>query len=307
MYDLHPNKVNCIFSNNTSPVHNKNQAKHILTHNNLEKDGTITKSSCKVHLCESDNEHIELLQNCFKNQIHFTTDSLQPAEGLYNINKFHQSWKLVNAFEAINAFKNFLKNIGDNKELPYLFASIFFNCHTQETIDFIVNSVGSNTNLQKRHPVFFAYDLITGWIPENLLEKPFNLVKCGCDSDYKLQKGKNINSSQDFILGNQKIELAVNYTNIIQHKDKFHLRYKKWQKIQQPNSHLLILSTRPWTYYFYPSEIYSKKINAEYKERIESWSSAKKSVSGYELSGWKNLPALDLTKVNLSNSFANIQ
>lgn len=307
MHNVYPNKVNCLFSNDAPLQQNKNQAKHILTHNNREKDGTITKSSCKVHLCESRNEHIELLQSCFNNRIHFTTDSLYPTEGLYNINKFRQSWKLVNTFGAFNSFKNFLKNIGDNKEINYLFASIFFNCHTQETIDFIVNSVGGNTNLQKRHPVFFAYDLITGWIPENLLEKPFNLVKSGCDSDYKLQKGKNINGGQDFILGNQKIELAVNYTNIIQNKDKFHLRYDKWNRIQQTNSHLLILSTRPWTYYFYPSEIYNEKINAKYKERIEAWSSADRTVSGYELSGWNNLSASNLTKLNLSNSFANIQ
>lgn len=278
-------------------------ATHTLKHYN-HKDG---ESYCKVHLCKSDDDHIKLLRNCYNNKIHFQTDSFENEQGRYNLNKFKQAWKLVLTLEAQNGFKYFLKDLGDNQQCPLLFASIFFNCHTEKTINFIVNAVGNNENLQNRHPVFFAYDIITGWIPECILAEPFNLEKSGCDSDYKLQKGKKINGAEDFKLGDQRIELAMDYTDKIKKDDILNLRYRKWQNMQNPNSNLLILCTKSWRYYLYPISVYNEKINAEYKDRIEAWSGKNHSVKGYELSGWNNLQPKIITKNNLSYSFEEIK
>ena len=289
---------------NSPPALKKHFATHELKHDNW-KDG---ESYCKVHLCKSSDEHIKLLRSCYNNKIHFQTDSHQAEQGLYNLNKFEQAWKLVLAFKAQNTFKYFLKELGDNQQLPLLFASIFFNCHTEQTINFIVNAVGDNPNLQKRHPVFFAYDIITGWIPECILSEPFGLEKSGCDSDYKLKKGKKIDGSADFKLGDQSIELAMDYQDKIKYHDIFNLRYNKWKNMQKPNSNLLILCTKSWRYYLYPLSVYNEKIHAEYTDRIEAWSSRDHSTKGYELSGWNNLkPNNAITKMNLLNTLKEIK
>lgn len=261
------------------------------------KDG---ESSHEAFLCNSE-DHINNIRNCFAKKKHFFVQS-ENKSGKYNNHKFHQAWKLIEKLNAVNPLKHFLKNMGDNKEVPYLFASVFFNCHTQETIDFIVNAVGSNGNLQNRHPIQFAYDLITGWIPEVIMVS-FGLKKSGCDSDYKLQKGKSINSSEDFILGNQSVELTMDYTDIINNKNKFNLRYDKWNSLLEEESYLLILCTKSWEYYFYPAFTYAERLKAEYRDRIEAWSTKTKSTKGYELSGWKNIDSKPLTRTNLMRSF----
>jgi len=267
-----------------------------LEHENW-KDG---KSSHEVFLCSS-NDHINKLRDCLANKKHFFVDS-ENKSGKYNNHKFHQAWKLVEKLNATNPLKNFLRNAGDNQSVPYLFASVFFNCHTQETIDFIVNAVGSNGNLQNRHPIQFAYDLITGWIPEVIISS-FGLSKSGCDSDYKLHKGKSINSSEDFVLGNQFVELTMDYTDIIKQKNKFNLRYDKWNSLLEEESYLLILCTKSWEYYFYPAFTYAERLKAEYKDRIEAWSNEERSTKGYELSGWENIDSKPLTRDNLKRSF----
>ena len=265
--------------------------KKILAHANW-KDGD---SSHEVFLCSSEN-HINELRNCFVKKKHFFVES---ESGKYNNHKFYQAWKLVEKLNAINPLKHFLKNVGDNESIPYVFASIFFNCHTQETIDFVVNAVGSNGNLQKRHPIQFAYDLMTGWIPECILAKPFNLEKSGCDSDYKLRKGKGINGSEDFILDNQKIELSMDYTNLINNKNKFNLRYDKWNRLFEEESYLLILCTKSWEYYFYPTLTYAERLNNITPVKIPAFN----NTDGYELSGWKNIDSKPLTRKNLMRSF----
>lgn len=283
---------NSIFD--SQPVLKQRFATHLLKYDK-------NNSHYKVHLCKSSDEHIELLRNCYSNKIHFQTGSYQ------NLNKFEQIWKLVLGLGAQNEFKQFFKDLGDNKEIPLLFASTFFNCHTQETINFIESSVGDNTNLQKRHPLSFAYDIITGWIPEFILAEYFDLEKSGCDSDYKLQKGKNINGAEDFKLGDQGIELAMDYTDLIRKENIFNLRYNKWKNIQKPNSNLLVICTKSWRYYIHPVSFYKEKIHAKYKDRIEQWSRKDNDVKGYELSGWNNLKPNTLTKSNLSNSFNEIK
>ncbi len=269
-----------------------------LEHENW-KDG---KSSYGVFLCDP-KDHIEELRNCLKNkkQKYLYIDS-ENKSGKYNNHKFHQAWKLVEKLSGINPLKNFLKNAGDNQSVPYLFASVFFNCHTQETVDFIVKAVGNNGNLQNRHPIQFAYDLITGWIPEVIISS-FGLSKSGCDSDYKLHKGKSINSSEDFVLGNQFVELTMDYTDIIKNKNKFNLRYDKWNSLLEEESYLLILCTKSWEYYFYPAFTYAERLKTECKDRIEAWSTKKVSTKGYELSGWENIDSKPLTRDNLKRSF----
>ena len=88
------------------------------------KDG---ESFHEVFLCDS-KDHVNILRECLARQKHYFTPSKEKANGAYNNHKFYQTWKLVEKLNAINPLKNFLKNEGDNQSVPYLFASIFFNC-----------------------------------------------------------------------------------------------------------------------------------------------------------------------------------
>ena len=280
-------------------LHNVKHLKH-----SNERDG---ESYYHVYLCDSQEEHIETIRRCLNKQKNLFIPTLKKTEGKFNNNKFRQVFSLAKYLEddKLTSLRTFLSLGGDNQSVPYLFASILFNCHTEKTIDFIVKAVGANNNLQKRHPIQFAYDLVTGWIPEHFLANCFDLEKSGCDSDYKLAKGSSINGSQDFIFKGEKIELSMDYTGTIKYKNKFHLRYNKWNKIQKDKSNLLIICTKSWKYYFYSADTYLNNITHKYLDRIESWSD-RQSVAGYELTGWETLEPIALSPSNLSNSFNNI-
>ncbi len=222
-----------------------------------------------------------------------------------SIKKFHSVWKLVDAFNSEQSFKGFLCREGDSKIVPYLFASIFFNCHTEESTEYLNNLFQSNRNLQGRNKRDFAFDLIIGWLFELIIFKNFNLKKSGCDYDYMLEKGKSINSGADFVLGSSLIELAVDNLGLSIDKDVFHLRYGKWDRILEDEMFLFILCPNHMQYYLYHAYVYAEKLNIYSVDEIKAFSKYRK-VGGTEFKGWKNLESFDLNTKNLERSFGYI-
>lgn len=223
-----------------------------------------------------------------------------------SIKKFHSVWKLVDAFDFEHELRVFLCREGDCRFIPYLFASIFFRCHTEESQNYINNLFNQNRNLQGRDKKDFAFDLIIGWIFELIIFKNFGLEKSGCDYDYMLEKGKSINSGADFTLGNSLIELAVDNLGLSIERDVFHLRYGKWDRILEEEMFLFILCPNHLKYYLYHAYDYADKLNIYPVDEIKAFSKYRK-VGGTEFKGWSNLPSIDLSKQNLQKSFAYIQ
>ena len=88
-----------------------------------------------------------------------------------SIKKFHSVWGLVDALNSEQSLRAFLCREGDCKIIPYLFASIFFNLHTERSIEYLNSLFRSNRNLQGRNKKDFAFDLIIGWIFELIILK----------------------------------------------------------------------------------------------------------------------------------------
>lgn len=217
--------------------------------------------------------------------------------------KFHSVWALVDAFDMTHQLRVFLSQAGDCKNHRFLFASIFFNYHTPDSIGYIRNAVGSNNNLQGRDPCEFAFDLLIGWIFELFLFKNFGLSKSGCDFDYTLHKGSNIHSGADFYLNNHLIELVVDNRGITLHKNHMHLRYRKWDKIIKDKMYLLVLCPNDLEYFFHHSSYLSENLSIKYLEAIPAFSKFKK-VPGHRLSGWRNVKHYTLNKQNLKTCFS---
>ena len=75
-----------------------------------------------------------------------------------DIKKFNTVWRFIDKFNLEEDFRKFLSKEGDCKNFKFIFAAVFFNCHTNESIDFINQSISKNSNLQDRHPCKFAFD-----------------------------------------------------------------------------------------------------------------------------------------------------
>lgn len=223
-----------------------------------------------------------------------------------NIKKFRSVWSFIDAFNFEHELKVFLCREGDCKFVSYLFASIFFNCHTEKSQNYINKLFSYNNNLQGRSKQDFAFDLIIGWIFELIIFKNFGLEKSGCDYDYMLEKGKSINSGADFTLGSALIELAVDNLGYCLERDIFHLRYGKWNRILEEEMFLFILCPNHMKYYLYHAYEYSDKLNIYAVDEIKGFSKYKK-VGGTEFKDWSNLKALDLNRQNLQSSFDSIQ
>ena len=223
-----------------------------------------------------------------------------------SVRKFDSIWSLVDNFHFEEELKVFLCREGDCKFCPYLFAFIFFNCHTDSTINYLNNLFGKNRNLQGRTKQEFAFDLIIGWIFELFIFKNFGLKKSGCDYDYILEKGKSINSGADFVLGNASIELAVDNLGYSLERDMFHLRYGKWDRIVEDEMFLFILCPNHMKYYLYHACEYADKLDITPIDEIKAFSRYQK-VGGTEFKNWDNLPAFELNKTNLQRSFEYIQ
>ena len=223
-----------------------------------------------------------------------------------SVTKFRSVWALVDAFDFEHELKTFLCREGDCRFVPYLFASIFFKCHTKQSESYINNLFKHNRNLQGRSKQDFAFDLIIGWIFELIIFKNFGLEKSGCDYDYMLEKGKSINSGADFVLGNASIELAVDNIGYSVDKNLFHLRYGKWDRILEEEMYLFILCPNHMKYYLYHAYEYASKLNIEQIDEIKAFSKWQK-VGGTEFTGWQNLKAFDLNKANLEKSFMHIK
>jgi hypothetical protein len=223
-----------------------------------------------------------------------------------SIKKFRSVWALVDAFNFEQDLKIFLCREGDCKFVPYLFASIFFKCHTKKSQQYIDNLFNHNRNLQGRNKQDFAFDLIIGWIFELIIFKNFGLEKSGCDYDYMLEKGKSINSGADFTLGNASIELAVDNLGYSLERDVFHLRYGKWDRILEEEMFLFILCPNHMKYYLYHAYEYAGRLDINPVEEIKAFSRYQK-VGGTEFKNWDNLPAFELNKTNLQSSFEYIQ
>jgi hypothetical protein len=222
------------------------------------------------------------------------------------LKKFQSVWDLVDRFDMEQELRVFLSQAGDCKNHKFLFASIFFNYHTPESINYIRNAVNSNNNLQGRDPSEFAFDLIVGWIFELFLFKNFGLSKSGCDSDYILQKGKNIHSGADFQLNNNLIELAVDNHGVTLYKNHLHLRYHKWNKILKDKMFLFVLCPNDLKYFLHHSSYLQNHLSIKYLDAIPAFSKFK-DVPGHCLSGWQNIPFFDLNKENLKNSFNELK
>ena len=228
-----------------------------------------------------------------------------------DVKKFNTVWSFIDKFDLEEDFRKFLSKEGDCKNFKFIFAAVFFNCHTNESIDFINQSISKNSNLQDRHPCKFAFDLLFGWILEyfifNKFGSKFGVKKSGCDYDYSFQKGRNINSSADFVLGTRLIELSVdNWGCSLPRKNAFHLRWKKWPKILEEDMYLFILCPNHSKYHFYHCSSYAEALDVSYIKRIHSFSKGKEDVDGYLFKGWNKLPARDLTPDNISKSFNDL-
>lgn len=228
--------------------------------------------------------------------------------------KFKSVWKLIDNFDPDNVFlvpmdrqlRVFLSQAGDCKNFKYILACIFFKCHTDESIAYIEDSVGKNTNLQGRKPIDFAFDLVSGWIYELFLFNNFGVEKSGCDSDHILHKGRSINSGADFIIGNQFIELSVDNHGVSCNRDHLHLRYDKWDTIFSEEMFLFVLCSNDLKYYLYHTFDLAEKLDIEKLKAIPAWSK-KKDVPGTKLSGWSRLNCFDLNHSNLTKSFNYIK
>lgn len=280
-----------------------------LTHINF-KDG---KSHHLVNLCE-ENEHLLKIRECWDNKSHlFIKDNslVRGSPGFWDYpnidNKFKESWSTVLRLKALNNFRNFLRYEGDNKTMPLLLSSVFFNCHTEATINFLVKAVGGNKNLQKRHPIHFCYDLLTGWIPEVAIGA-LDIEKCGCDADYKFAAKGGIDSSEDFLLSGCPLELVCDFTGKVKRESLLNFRYNKLNSLIKNGGYLLILLSKSFEYYLYDMNKYSELLNIEYKDEIIPWSREGKKTRGYEMSGdFNSLKLKDLTLENLNKSFNDIK
>jgi hypothetical protein len=219
-----------------------------------------------------------------------------------SVKKFRSVWGLIDAFDFEHELKLFLCREGDCSRVPYLFASIFFNYHTDTSTSYLNNLFNQNRNLQGRKKQDFAFDLIIGWIFELIIFKNFGLKKSGCDYDYMLEKGKSINSGADFVLGNKLIELVVDNNGLTCHKDVLHLRYSKWDKLLEDDMFLFVLCPNDLKYYFYYSYYLADKLDVKRLKAIPAFSKFK-DVPGTELTGWNKLDCLDVNRNNLNNSF----
>lgn len=237
----------------------------------------------------------DTLSNLFQNRCSKLTSKT-------DIKKFRSVWAMVDALNSQQSLRVFLCREGDCKNIPYLFASIFFNCHTKESEEYINKLFNNNKNLQGRDKKQFAFDLIIGWIFELIIFKNFGLQKSGCDYDYMLEKGKSINSGADFILGNISIELAVDNLGLSLDRNVFHLRYEKWDRILEEEMFLFILCPNHLKYYLYHAHHYSDRLNIKKVDEIKAFSKYRK-VGGTEFTGWDKLDAFDLNQKNLENSF----
>ena len=276
-----------------------------LTHTDYEG----SRSSYNAFVYEDKCHHTKQLNLCFKNN-RANFDGTNLPEKDYNKSRWDNStllriFNFTRSLDKQKVLKDFLREGGKN-DIDLIFPSILFNCHTENTIKFIEDSVGLNENLQERHPIQFCFDLLSGWVPEVLIHSSnLGLNKSGCDYDYVFRKGSNINHDSDFKFQNKSIELKVDYTNVIKRKDHFHFRYNKFDKLLSSNSFIFIINIQELKYYFYPASTYKDSLEFKFLERVPCFSRGK-SVSGYEASGWRGLPPTELTIPNLKNTLSKI-
>ena len=219
--------------------------------------------------------------------------------------KFKSVWKLVDRFGIEQELRVFLSQAGDCKYFKFLFACIFFNCHTESSVKYIENSFRDSSNLQGRKAVDFSYDLLIGWIFELFIFEKFGLKKSGCDSDYILYKGKSVNSGADFSLNNQLIELVVDNNGLTCNKDILHLRYNKWDKLLEDDMFLFVLCPNDMKYFLNYSRYLAETLDVKRLDAIPAFSKYK-DVPGVEIKGWNNIHCFDLTIENLNKSFGNL-
>ena len=224
--------------------------------------------------------------------------------------------RLIKKSSLESEFLNWLKiSEGDDGRCnsPYLFASILFNYHTQTSAKFIEDSFSrSKRRAWDRNEYQFAFDLVSGWIPEliiNLLLNDCGVIKQGSDADYVLKKSF-VTSESDFIFKGHSIELMTDSSGFLWNKDRLDFRgFKdgstKWLKMLEEDAWLLVLCAKELKYFLYHTHHLRDVLDFKIMhERHPVYSCNTWSLS----TGWKNrLESFDLNKENLTKHLQYIE